>query len=598
MAEFDFRTLTMERMQVMMNVLAQQAHPRVLLTPEKTRQLEARFRGQDGRAKMMAHVVTIAREIIPQPVMKREMEGRRLLHVSREALRRIWFLSMAWRLTRDAALLERARLELEAVSSFTDWNPSHYLDVAEMALGVAIGYDWLHEALPESTRALVKKALREKCLETARDSKQWWVTADNNWGQVCHAGVTAAALAIAEDDPEFCALIVHRSIKKIHIAMAAYAPDGAYPEGPIYWHYGTGFNVIFNELCFCAFDTDFEIGKLPGFLDSALFIQHATGPTGWLHNFADAGRFRMGPCEMFTWFEDRYGRALPADAQEKALLNGDTTLFPADYRLAPFFLLTNLKEPVAVKAEGFALDWHARGSTPVAYHRSGRGRDAWWVGLKAGCPGDNHAHMDGGSFVFEAGGVRWAAEGGMEPYHNMESRGVKLWDRAQNGERWSLFRLGAQSHNIVRINGCAQLVNARAVIVSSDVGGESPETVIDVSPLYRGFATRVVRRVTLVKRSRLVIVDTFEGLPEDAEITWQMLTSATVEKTAEGVVLRKEGKVLRGTSTLLPHGVVEVQAVEELMRPYELEMPGHVMLRFKGRVKDGGAFEMRTVFEG
>ena len=28
-----------------------------------------------------------------------------------------------------------------AIAQFADWNPSHFLDVAEMTMGMAIGYD-------------------------------------------------------------------------------------------------------------------------------------------------------------------------------------------------------------------------------------------------------------------------------------------------------------------------------------------------------------------------------------------------------------------------------------------------------------------------
>jgi hypothetical protein len=32
-----------------------------------------------------------------------------------------------------------------AAAAFSDWNPSHFLDVAEMTAALAIGYDWLYE---------------------------------------------------------------------------------------------------------------------------------------------------------------------------------------------------------------------------------------------------------------------------------------------------------------------------------------------------------------------------------------------------------------------------------------------------------------------
>jgi len=184
----------------------------------------------------------------------------------------------------------------------------------------------------------------------------------------------------------------------------------------------------------------------------------------------------------------------------------------------------------------------------------------------------------------------------MEGYHRIESRGIGLWDGSQNGDRWTLFRLGPESHNILRVNNAPQLVKARAEILNSSAGGESPETLVDATPLYEGLATRVTRRFVLENRSRLVIEDTLEGLPENARVSWQMLTPATIEKTAGGVLLRKDGKTLRGKCSPLPREI-EVQPVGELMKSYEEPMPGFFMLRFIADVKDGGAFTMRVEFD-
>ncbi len=51
---------------------------------------------------------------------------------------------MAWKMDEDSRFLDRAVAELDAVCAFSDWNPSHFLDLAEMSLAVSIGYDWLY----------------------------------------------------------------------------------------------------------------------------------------------------------------------------------------------------------------------------------------------------------------------------------------------------------------------------------------------------------------------------------------------------------------------------------------------------------------------
>jgi len=46
-----------------------------------------------------------------------------------------------------------------AISQFSDWNPSHFLDVAEMTMAMAIGYDWLYNNMSRESRTIIKDAI-------------------------------------------------------------------------------------------------------------------------------------------------------------------------------------------------------------------------------------------------------------------------------------------------------------------------------------------------------------------------------------------------------------------------------------------------------
>ena len=83
-----------------------------------------------------------------------------------------------------------------------------------------------------------------------------WVRASNNWGQVCHGGLTAGALAVMEHEPDLAARTVHNALHNVTYAMAAYAPNGSYPEGPGYWAYGTSYNVLLIGVLESALGTD------------------------------------------------------------------------------------------------------------------------------------------------------------------------------------------------------------------------------------------------------------------------------------------------------------------------------------------------------
>ena len=90
----------------------------------------------------------------------------------------------------------RAEQEMVSVCSFGDWNPSHFLDVGEMTMAVAIGYDWLFDKLSPETRRVVRESILQKGFAPSNDKQyNWFLKAENNWNQVCNTGLVYGALA-------------------------------------------------------------------------------------------------------------------------------------------------------------------------------------------------------------------------------------------------------------------------------------------------------------------------------------------------------------------------------------------------------------------
>lgn len=180
------------------------------------------------------HTATLgeADRIITLPVSERIKTGMRLLAVSRENLRRIFILSYAYRMTGQEKYLVRAEQEMLKAASFSDWNPSHFLDVGEMTMALGVGYDWLYPALSEASRRTIREAIVEKGFKPSYDTAyNWFVDAEHNWNQVCNGGLAFGAIAVAESEPEWAQKIIDRAIDKVRLPMRHYAPDGAYPEG-------------------------------------------------------------------------------------------------------------------------------------------------------------------------------------------------------------------------------------------------------------------------------------------------------------------------------------------------------------------------------
>ncbi len=286
------------------------SHPRLLLLAGEEKQLWRNIQS-DSTWKMVHHAIIEEsdRILITEPVQRIKI-GVRLLDKCREALRRVYFLSYAWRMTHDKKYLVRDEKELLAVSAFTDWNPTHYLDVAEMTMAVAIGYDWLYNDLSEKSRTVIREAIVTKGIETSFDTIHFnhyrkWLSVTNNWNQVCNGGLTFGALAVYENYPALAAKLINRSIASISIPMDdAYGLDGAYPEGYIYWGYGTTMNVMFLAAIDKIFKTDFGLMKAPGFLKTPHYLQNMVAPSGDTFNYSDEGQEPQVQPAMF-WFADK-----------------------------------------------------------------------------------------------------------------------------------------------------------------------------------------------------------------------------------------------------------------------------------------------------
>ena len=251
--------------------------------------------------------------ILEKPLLQRIQTGRRLLSVSREFLYRMNILGMTYRIDQKPEVLKRINQEIVAVCNFSDWNPSHFLDVAEMSMGLALAIDWTCDSLPKSTIKLAKKALIEKGLEPSFDKKgnNWWINGTNNWNQVCHGGMIAAAIMVADDAPALAARTIRRALENMPLALAEYGPDGIYPEGSTYWAYGTSYSVLTASILESAFGTDFGLGDYPAFKESAWFRVLANAPSGWYYNFADCGDQRKKNGDLaLAWFAAKTGNPL------------------------------------------------------------------------------------------------------------------------------------------------------------------------------------------------------------------------------------------------------------------------------------------------
>jgi hypothetical protein len=426
-----------------------------------------------------------------------------------------------------------------------------------MTFALAVGYDWLYETLSPEERIEIRDAILEKGVKLPFETRhRGWVDASNNWGQVCHAGMVAGSLATLEDEPELAARTVHQALHHVTRSMHAYAPNGSYPEGPGYWSYGTTYNVFLIAMLESVFGSDFGLAAAPGFSRTGEYVDLMTGPSGEFFNYADGGAHR-GPEPALHWFADRFDRPDWALLDRAVTRDRLARISPGDAasqsdRFLPAALLWLDRESrdVAIR---MPLQWSGGGSVPVTVHRSSWGDSgAVFVGFKAGSPSANHGQMDIGSFVLDADGIRWALDLGAEGYHGIESRGMDLWNRKQDSDRWTILRQSNTGHNTLVIDGQLQVAKGNAPIVAFSSLPEFPHSVADLSSVYRGQAESVVRGIALLPSRQVLIRDRLTGLVPGARVRWGMITRGKAGTLGEAELVLSQGNATLGLRIAMP----------------------------------------------
>ena len=516
-------------------------HPRLLMRAGE----ELRVSPERMFAKADSVIVAFSDAVLSEPPVTRTFIGRRLLGTSREALKRIFWLGYSYRVHGGEAYARKAIDEMLAVSAFEDWNPAHFLDVGEMTMAAAIGYDWFYDKMTADERATVAQAIIDKGLKPAlNEADAWFYNSEINWNSVCNAGMVYGALAVWEEDPDFCRSMLEKSLESNKLAYNAYA-GGGYPEGYNYWGYGTSFQIMLEAAVESAFPPALSYSHAsgnatPDFYASSEFIRFTSTPAGNCYSFSDAYRKASGQY-MQAWMLARVG--------DPTLLQPEMCIMEmTDYerlceeRLFPMFLISLSHAPGFSVSTPIEHYYQCDGTTPIFVYRSG-----WtspkddYLGVKGGLTMSSHSHCDQGSFYFESDGVTWATDLGMQDYNSLESAGVDLWDMTQDSERWEVFRIGPFSHNIVTVNGHAPKVN-HPVSISHTWMPEHPSredrlgAVLDLTDLYTEDLDSCKRAVYLLGPD-LHILDLLQAGDTTCTVRWAMCTEADAAIYADGHIL-------------------------------------------------------------
>lgn len=511
-------------------------HPRVQATKEDFDRIKRESQTNEYVSNWYQQIIAAADYLVDVntvPLTYEFRDGVRLLYVSRDMLDHMYTLGMAYQLTGEQKYVNRAWIDLEAVAGFPDWHPQHGLDTVEMSAAVAIGYDWMYHGLTEKQRNVVEKGMYKHAFTVACSGYQAWgntfcssVLQDGNQNFVVNAGFTMGALAMMDVYPEESAFITSGAIRAIGGMMIEFGPDGAWKEGPNYWEYSMQYTSKMLSSLECVFGTCFSLDKCEGLSTAGNYFMHVQSDRGRF-NYGDGGTDNLYVPEIF-YLADKY--------DNKALM---TTL-----------LNVNHGEMLNCEDVVLSLLWYDDSASegtaelPIdgVYWTEGVAtfRDAWtdgvtaFAGIHGGKTNVMHAQIDGGTFVYDYAGIRWAVELGSSPYSTSVSS-----NRAEDGGRWLLYKSKAEAHNTLVINPVdgtpEQKVGSTAKLLRFDKENKGAIAVLDLTENYADNATSAIRGMFFTDdRTSLVVRDEIKLSKADSTIYWFMHTEADVEIAADG----------------------------------------------------------------
>lgn len=377
---------------------------------------------------------------LPPLLLEREPGRSVILPTARRLYDRVAVLGMASILTGNNRYRRRGVSELENATAFDSWNPSHFLDVAEMACGFALGLEWFGPATSHTERVFLEDSLAERALRPGLDQLRaaaHWTTAAHNWNVVCCSGLIVAALAVGARHAELAGEVIARATAALAHGLSSFEFDGGYAEGPGYWEHSARYAVV---ALAALSERGFIIPDPAGLAASWLFNRETTAPSGACFDFGDTVP-HPGRSPILGWLASHSGQPEAALWQRTSPGN-----------LHPFDLLwLSEEQESSLFVQKPVTAFQGAG---ICILRKSIGTSEAYIGFKGGRNDINHAHLDLGSFVFEVGKIRFISELGRDDY--------ALPGYFDLDARFSYFRLGTAGHSTITFNGRSQSLGAHA----------------------------------------------------------------------------------------------------------------------------------------
>jgi hypothetical protein len=467
-----------------------------------------------------------------------------VIHITRSLPGRLNALVMAYKIEGDLKYAERAYTEMEAISKWTDWGTTKtFLNVADVMMSFAIGYDWCYDAFTTEQREVIRKAIIEKglkkILKIYADNPNYefreaigTVAGSNNWNPWCNGGAAACALAIGDEEPKLAAEVLEKGLRALENWITVYAPDGGSTEGVGYGNGAMSLFVRYIAALESALGTSYNYFNVPGIAEYAYFPIYMNGPVKSL-NFHDSGNDNKQYLDVTFFIANKLKKPWLGNMRKKHLSNGET-------KSNIFDLIWYQPDYYKNASEKLPLDKYFRNVETGSFRSSWEDPNAIFLAFHGGQNWVSHTHLDAGHFNIDAMGLNWALDLGTESLTYIGKPGMVK-------DHFDLYRLKPEGHNTLLIDPSldhGQSIHAWNPVIDIKSTPSDAYAKMNITDAYRTQANSAIRTFSLTdNRSKIVIEDELD-LKQVSEVWWFMHTRARITVSADGLkaTLSQKGK--------------------------------------------------------
>ena len=558
-------------------------HPRLILNADGFTALKARAESDPVSKDILTKIGASVDQLMTLPELTKVYGTESASGApGRQELYRLSHIGLLHYLKADPRCADRAMKEMMALSKdFTNWNPDKPDICSEFVWSMALGYDWFRPNLTNDQAKTIRTAIIELGMEalmaTLKGEPVPAISKRAEAGSVkapppksapkpppaakkkedkdepvstehmkAACALLLAAIAIADEEPNAAASASSLAAKVFGKGMTQFAPDGIWVEtiekGDEVLDMAACVLTTFRSAC----GTDFGFSTIEGLPNAGVARMALTGPAG-IFNYGDARSGNLNRNWVTSWLALMYGNpGVPA-----VKVPGPTQAQGASLLGLAGLLLYNSP---AIDGYGTpeALDYAFNGADVVTLRSAWNDSKALFVGLKGGDNSLPDAQLDLGTFVLDAGGVRWGVDLGAD-----SDRAIGK-GKANDPARFKLYRESSKGQNVLYF-GEDQATNGKGNITAFQ---STPERGVGIVDLKGDAKVKGFRRGVMMVRNGTkpyVLMQDEIHIKTTASPVWTMHTRAEVKADGSQATLKSGGATLT-MNVLSPKGAKIIAA--------------------------------------